>query len=74
MATRWRRSGNREVTESRSFDVQTYGDVAILSYNFVGAAKDKDTKIENIVATSSRVYVKQGREWMLVHTNFAPVD
>lgn len=53
--------------------VQVYnGDVAILSYNFVGLTKDKDGKTEPVRAKSSRVYVKQGGKWMLVHANFAP--
>jgi ketosteroid isomerase-like protein len=51
--------------------VQVYGDVAILSYNYVGLTKDKDGKVEPSKAKSTRVYVKQGGEWMLVHANFA---
>ena len=53
--------------------VQQYGDVAILTYNFFGAARESDGKIENITAKSSRVYVRKNNEWMLVHANFAPV-
>ena len=53
--------------------VQQYGDVAILTYNFFGASREKDGKIENITAKSSRVYVKKNNEWWLVHANFAPV-
>ncbi|MGI8561547.1 MAG: hypothetical protein ACR2J7_08985 [Luteimonas sp.] len=30
-------------------------------------------KISNSFAKSTRVYVKQGGKWMLVHANFAPV-
>ena len=50
--------------------VQMYGDVAILSYNYVGVTKDKDGKTEPGRAKSTRVYVKQGGKWMLVHANF----
>jgi ketosteroid isomerase-like protein len=53
--------------------VQFYGDVAILSYNFAGLTKDKDGKITPNNAKSTRVYVKKGGKWMLVHANFAPV-
>lgn len=53
--------------------VQVYnGDVAILSYNYVGLLKDKDGKTEPSRAKSTRVYVKQSGKWMLVHSNFAP--
>jgi ketosteroid isomerase-like protein len=51
--------------------VQVYnGDVAILSYNYVGVLKDKDGKTEPSRAKSTRVYVKQNGKWMLVHSNF----
>ena len=51
--------------------VQVYnGDVAILSYNYVGVLKDKDGKTEPSRAKSTRVYVKQKGKWMLVHSNF----
>ncbi len=53
--------------------VQVYGDVAILSYNYLGASKSKDGKISPVLAKSTRVYVRQGGQWMLVHANFAPV-
>jgi len=53
--------------------VQVYGDVAILSYNFVGQTKDKDGVVEPNVAKSTRVYVKKGSRWLLVHANFAPI-
>jgi ketosteroid isomerase-like protein len=53
--------------------VQVYGDVAILSYNYIASVKDKDGKVRPGMAKSSRVYVKQGGQWMLVHANFAPV-
>ena len=50
--------------------VQVYGDTAILSYNFFGLEQDKDGKVKPTRAKSSRVYVKQGGQWMLVHANF----
>ena len=53
--------------------VQVYGDVAILSYNYIGARKSKDGTITPALAKSTRVYVKQGGQWMLVHANFAQV-
>ena len=52
--------------------VQVYGDVAILSYNYVGVTKDKDGKTEPSAAKSTRVYAKVNGKWMLVHANFAP--
>jgi len=54
--------------------VQVYGDVAILSYNYIGAAKDKDGKVESAKAKSTRVYVKKDGKWWLVHANFAPAN
>ena len=51
-----------------------YGDVAVLTYNFVGISKDKDGVMDNILAKSTRVYVNQDGQWMLVHANFAPVE
>lgn len=53
--------------------VQVYGDTAILTYNYAGMIKGNDGKIKNSFAKSTRVYVKQGGKWMLVHANFAPV-
>ena len=50
--------------------VQVYGDVAILSYNYVGINIDKDGKTEADRAKSTRVYAKQNGKWMLVHANF----
>lgn len=58
------------VSEMANAKVQVYGDVAILSYNFVGMTKDKDGKTQPSRAKSTRVYVKQGGKWMLVHANF----
>lgn len=54
--------------------VQVYGDVAILSYNFIGMTKDKDGAVEPSLAKSTRVYAKKGGRWMLVHANFAAVN
>ena len=53
--------------------VQVYGDTAILTYNFAGLRRAADGKVAPSLAKSSRVYVKQGDKWMLVHANFAPV-
>jgi len=53
--------------------VQVYGDTAILTYNFAGLRRGADGKVNASLAKSSRVYVKQGGRWMLVHANFAPV-
>jgi ketosteroid isomerase-like protein len=50
--------------------VQLYGDVAILSYNYVGINKDKDGKFQPTRAKSTRVFAKLGGKWMLVHANF----
>src|SRR5215212_9324176 len=53
--------------------VQVYGDAAILTYNFAGIRAGADATSEASIAKSTRVYVKQGGKWMLVHANFAPV-
>ena len=63
-------SGSVIAADMANEKVQVYGDVAILSYNYVGLTKDKDGKIEPSKAKSTRVYVKQGGQWMLVHANF----
>lgn len=52
--------------------VQVYGDVAILSYNYVGVSLSKDGETTPTAAKSTRVYAKKGGKWMLVHANFAP--
>jgi ketosteroid isomerase-like protein len=63
--------GGRDLaSEMANEKVQVYGDVAVLSYNYVGVRKDKDGKVEPTKAKSTRVYVKQGGKWMLVHANF----
>ncbi|MCL6728970.1 nuclear transport factor 2 family protein [Sphingomonas hankyongi] len=53
--------------------VQVYGDTAILTYNYTGMTRSADGKVNPSVAKSTRVYVKQGGQWRLVHANFAPV-
>lgn len=59
--------------EMANAKVQDYGDVAILTYNFIGVTQDADGETSPMLAKSTRVYVKQGGKWMLVHANFAPV-
>lgn len=61
------------VSEMVNPHVQVYGDTAILTYNFAGMTKGGDGKIHNNFAKSTRVYIKQGGDWKLVHANFAPV-
>ncbi len=61
------------VAEMANPKVQVYGDVAILTYNFVGATQDADGTINQSTAKSTRVYAKKSGEWMLVHANFAPL-
>jgi ketosteroid isomerase-like protein len=53
--------------------VQTYGDTAVLTYNFAGLRRAADGKVSPALAKSTRVYVKQGGKWMLVHANFSPI-
>jgi ketosteroid isomerase-like protein len=53
--------------------VQVYGDTAVLTYNFAGLRRAADGKISPSLAKSTRVYVKEGGQWKLVHANFAPV-
>lgn len=60
------------VAEMANPKVQVYGDMAILSYNFVGMSQDKDGKTEPVRAKSTRIYARQAGKWMLVHANFAP--
>ena len=50
--------------------VQVYnGDVAVLSYHYVGMNKSKDGKTETTRVKVTRIYVKQGANWVLVHKN-----
>ena len=60
--------------EMANAKVQVYnGDTAILTYNYQGVYKDKDGKTMPSLAKSTRVYVKIGETWKLVHANFAPL-
>ena len=61
------------VSEMLNPRVQIYGDTAILTYNYAGLTKGADGKMQDNLAKSTRVYVKQGGDWKLVHANFAPV-
>jgi ketosteroid isomerase-like protein len=64
-------SGKTISSEMANPKVQVYnGNVAILTYNYVGLTQDKDGKTEPLRAKSTRVYVKKGDKWMLVHANF----
>jgi ketosteroid isomerase-like protein len=53
--------------------VQVYGDTAILTYNYAGITRGADGKTKPALAKSTRVYVRGGGHWMLVHANFAPI-
>jgi ketosteroid isomerase-like protein len=65
-------SGKTIASEMANPKVQVYnGDVAILTYNYVGLSMDKDGKTTPSRAKSTRVFVKKGDKWMLVHANFA---
>lgn len=75
LAVRLGEAGNKSsvqtlASEMANEKVQVYGDVAILTYNYVGMSMDKDGKTEPARAKSTRIYVKQGGKWMLVHANF----
>jgi ketosteroid isomerase-like protein len=68
------RSGEKALMgEMLNPKVQVYGDVAILTYNYVGVNQAKDGTTDNSMAKSTRVYAKVGGQWKLVHANFAPV-
>ena len=54
--------------------VQVYGDTAILTYNYVGLVRSREGDISSSNAKSTRVYVRQNGNWMLVHANFNPVQ
>lgn len=65
-------SGKTISAEMANPKVQVYnGNVAILTYNYVGLAQDKDGKTEAQRAKSTRVFTKKDSKWMLVHANFA---
>jgi len=68
------RSGDKSLaSDMQNAKVQVYGDVAILTYNYVGVTQSKDGKTSPSAAKSTRVYAKQSGQWKLVHANFAPV-
>ncbi|CAN5728153.1 hypothetical protein BH20VER1_BH20VER1_17290 [soil metagenome] len=65
-------STRRTAAEMLNEKVQVYnGNVAILTYNYAGTTIDKDGKTNPGRAKSTRVYVKQGEKWVMVHANFA---
>ena len=64
-------TGKTIAAEMANPKVQVYnGNVAILTYNYVGLLQDKDGKTEPARAKSTRVFVKKGDKWMMVHANF----
>ena len=66
--------GTSGASEMANPKVQVYNsDTAILTYNYQGVYKDKDGMTMPSLAKSTRVYVKIGEAWKLVHANFAPV-
>ena len=67
-------SGDLIAAEMANEKVQVYGDTAILTYNFIGAIKEKDGTVEPLLAKSTRVYIRENNRWMLVHANFAAVN
>lgn len=66
-------AGKGLVADMANAKVQVYGDVAILTYNYIGSALTADGKVEPNLAKSTRVYAKIDGAWKLVHANFAPV-
>ena len=57
-------SGKTIGAEMANPKVQVYnGNVAILTYNYVGLTQDKDGKTTPTRAKSTRVYVKKGDKW-----------
>ena len=64
-------SGKTIAAEMGNPKVQVYnGDVAILTYNYIGLTMGKDGKTEPGRAKSTRVFVKKGDKWVMVHANF----
>ena len=64
-------SGKTIAAEMANPKVQVYnGNTAILTYNYVGIIQDKDGKTEPARAKSTRVFVKRGDKWVMVHANF----
>jgi ketosteroid isomerase-like protein len=66
-------AGEVVAAEMANPKVQVYGDVAILTYNYLGMSKNTEGEVDTNLAKSTRVYVKMGESWKLVHANFAPV-
>lgn len=66
-------AGKVIVAEMANPKVQVYGDVAILTYNYIGVMMNDDGETAPNSAKSTRVYAKIGGTWKLVHANFAPV-
>src|SRR5437899_11949422 len=65
-------SGKTIGAEMANPKAQVYnGDVAILTYNYAGLTQDKDGKTTPNRAKSTRVSVKKGDKWMLVHAHLA---
>ena len=65
-------SGKGIAAEMANPKVQVYnGNVAILTYNYAGLTQDKDGKTTATRAKTTRVFVKKGDKWSLVHANFA---
>lgn len=65
-------SEKRIAAEMANPKVQVYnGNVAILTYNYVGLTIDKDGKTTPARAKSTRVFVKKDNKWVMVHANFA---
>ncbi len=67
-------AGKNLVADMANAKVQVYGDVAILTYNYIGSGLTADGEVEPNLAKSTRVYAKIDGSWKLVHANFAPVD
>jgi len=67
-------AGKTLVADMANAKVQVYGDVAILTYNYIGSSLTADGEVEPNLAKSTRVYAKVDGAWKLVHANFAPVD
>jgi ketosteroid isomerase-like protein len=66
--------GTVVIAEMANPKVQVYGDVAILTYNYIGMTRDKDGENHPNAAKSTRVYAKINGAWKLVHANFAPMS
>jgi|GEM_PF-1039037 ketosteroid isomerase-like protein len=64
-------SGKTTAAEMANPKVQVYnGNTAILTYNYAGLTQDKDGKTTATRAKTTRVFVKKGDKWTLVHANF----